>query len=91
MWKRDFATNDEITASFFIVVNLAGTQAEVVRIAGLLRGTESAVEAVSVSPFRLSRDLPFVNFVTLLFKPNTHVDYPSLPKQFGLSSVPIMA
>ncbi|MCJ1265986.1 hypothetical protein MMC22_005868 [Lobaria immixta] len=32
---------------FFIVGNLAGTQAEVVRIAGLLRGTESAVEAVS--------------------------------------------
>ena len=52
MWKRDSATHDEITASFFIVGNLAGTQAEVVRIAGLLRGTESAVEAVSVSPSR---------------------------------------
>lgn len=28
--------------------NLAGSEAEVVRIAGLLRGTESAAQAVSV-------------------------------------------
>lgn len=33
---------------YFVVGNLAGSQAEVVRIAGLLRGTESAVQAVSV-------------------------------------------
>ncbi|KAF2088961.1 DUF895 domain membrane protein [Saccharata proteae CBS 121410] len=32
---------------FFVVGNLAGSQEEVVRIAGLLRGTESAVQAVS--------------------------------------------
>jgi len=32
---------------YFVVGNLASTQEEVVRIAGLLRGTESAVQAVS--------------------------------------------
>jgi MFS family permease len=35
---------------YFVVGNLASTEAEVVRIAGLLRGTESAAQAVSVSP-----------------------------------------
>lgn len=34
---------------YFVVGNLASSEAEVVRIAGLLRGTESAVQAVSVS------------------------------------------
>jgi hypothetical protein len=34
---------------YFVVGELAGTDAEVIRIAGLLRGTESAVQAVSVS------------------------------------------
>ena len=34
---------------YFVVGELASTDAEVVRIAGLLRGTESAVQAVSVS------------------------------------------
>lgn len=39
-------------ASYFVVGELATTEAEVIRIAGLLRGTESAVQAVSVSlPF----------------------------------------
>ena len=33
---------------YFIVGNLADSEAEVVRIAGLLRGTESAAQAVSV-------------------------------------------
>lgn len=33
---------------YFVVGELAGTDAEVIRIAGLLRGTESAVQAVSV-------------------------------------------
>lgn len=32
-----------------MVGELAGSEAEVIRIAGLLRGTESAVQAVSVS------------------------------------------
>jgi hypothetical protein len=37
---------------YFVVGELAGSEAEVIRIAGLLRGTESAVQAVSVSsPF----------------------------------------
>lgn len=41
---------------YFVVGNLAETQAEVVRIAGLLRGTESAVQAVSVClPLALTR------------------------------------
>jgi hypothetical protein len=35
---------------YFIVGNLARSPEEVVRIAALLRGTESAVQAVSVSP-----------------------------------------
>lgn len=35
--------------SYFVVGELARTDAEVIRIAGLLRGTESAVQAVSVS------------------------------------------
>ena len=34
---------------YFVVGELATTNEEVVRIAGLLRGTESAVQAVSVS------------------------------------------
>lgn len=34
---------------YFVVGELAGTQEEVIRIAGLLRGVESAVQAVSVS------------------------------------------
>lgn len=33
---------------YFVVGELAGTEAEVIRIAGLLRATESAVQAVSV-------------------------------------------
>lgn len=32
---------------YFVIGELAGTEAEVIRIAGLLRGTESAVQAVS--------------------------------------------
>ena len=36
---------------------MIGTDAEVIRIAGLLRGTESAVQAVSVS-FSLDFSLP---------------------------------
>jgi hypothetical protein len=36
--------------SYFIVGNLTETQDEVIRICSLLRGTESAVQAVSVSP-----------------------------------------
>jgi hypothetical protein len=35
--------------SYFVVGNLAETQDEVIRICSLLRGTESAVQAVSVS------------------------------------------
>ncbi len=42
----------EFSHSYFVVGNLASTQEEVVRIAGLLRGTESAVQAVSVSSDR---------------------------------------
>lgn len=42
-------TNEDLVTSYFIVGNLAETEAEVVRIAGLLRATESAVQAVSVS------------------------------------------
>lgn len=34
---------------YFVVGNLAKTEAEVIRIAGLLRGTESAWQAISVS------------------------------------------
>lgn len=34
---------------YFIIGNLAEDEEEVVRIAGLLRGTESAAQAVSVS------------------------------------------
>jgi hypothetical protein len=34
---------------YFVVGELASTNEEVVRIAGLLRGVESAVQAVSVS------------------------------------------
>lgn len=45
------AANKELVTRYFIVGNLAGTEAEVVRIAGLLRATESAVQAVSVSSF----------------------------------------
>lgn len=37
------------TTRFFLVGNLADDQEEVVRIAGLLRGTESAAQCVSVS------------------------------------------
>jgi hypothetical protein len=35
--------------SYFVVGNLAETQDEVIRICSLLRGTESTVQAVSVS------------------------------------------
>lgn len=35
--------------SYFVVGNLAETQDEIIRICSLLRGTESAVQAVSVS------------------------------------------
>lgn len=55
-------TDEELVTSYFVVGNLAGTEAEVVRIAGLLRATESTVQAVSVSPFRLYQDV----FVSLL-------------------------
>lgn len=34
---------------YFIIGNLANDEEEIVRVAGLLRGTESAVQAVSVS------------------------------------------
>jgi hypothetical protein len=43
--ERAIADNN----SYFVVGNLANSQAEVVRIAGLLRGTESAWQAISVS------------------------------------------
>jgi hypothetical protein len=43
--------------SYFVVGNLAETQDEVIRICSLLRGTESAVQAVSVSEHVLSMDL----------------------------------
>jgi hypothetical protein len=52
-WKR-----------YFVVGELATTNEEVVRIAGLLRGTESAVQAVSVSlPFRNIRPLYLMTIV----------------------------
>jgi hypothetical protein len=34
---------------YFVIGNLAKNEQEVIRIAGLLRGTESAAQAVSVS------------------------------------------
>jgi len=37
----------DFISRYFVVGELAGTDAEVIRIAGLLRGTESAVQAVS--------------------------------------------
>lgn len=37
----------DIESRYFVVGQLASTDAEVIRIAGLLRGTESAVQAVS--------------------------------------------
>ena len=44
--------------SYFVVGELATTNEEVVRIAGLLRGTESAVQAVSVSLHPALHNLP---------------------------------
>jgi hypothetical protein len=44
---------------YFVVGNLAETEAEVVRIAGLLRATESAAQAVSVSSSSRSSYAPF--------------------------------
>lgn len=46
-----------------MVGELAGTDAEVIRIAGLLRGTESAVQAVSVS---FSLNYPLLLFDEML-------------------------
>lgn len=41
---------EQLTAArYFVVSNIATSQAEVIRIAGLLRGTESAWQAISVS------------------------------------------
>lgn len=48
-----------------MVGELAGSDAEVIRIAGLLRGTESAVQAVSVShPLPLPRTIADSMFST---------------------------
>ena len=43
------STRPNPLSSYFVIGELASTDAEVIRIAGLLRGTESAVQAVSVS------------------------------------------
>jgi hypothetical protein len=62
-----------------VVGNLADDQEEVIRIAGLLRGTESAAQCVSVScslgPFLLLLRHPILTF----------------DLQYGLSSVAVMA
>lgn len=62
---------------YFVVGNLASTEAEVVRIAGLLRGTESAAQAVSVS---LSIMTPLRLLLWHLL----------MRTQYGLNSIPIM-
>lgn len=62
---------------FFVIGLIARDQEEIVRYAGLLRGTESAVQAVSVC-FPL-----FPGFIQLQL--TMHL------VQYGLSSVPIMA
>ena len=62
--------------SYFVVGELAGTDAEVIRMAGLLRGTESAVQAVSV---RLTRTPSYIYYYANKFS------------KYGLSSVPIFA
>lgn len=46
---------------YFVIGNLAESDEEVIRYAGLLRGTESAVQAVSVSSYSFPRTI-----VTLL-------------------------
>ena len=47
-WVMGFQIN--YMFMYFVVGNLAGTEGEVVRICSLLRGVESATQAVSVSP-----------------------------------------
>jgi hypothetical protein len=46
IWIKRLATDSN---RYFVVGNLAESDEEVIRYAGLLRGTESAVQAVSVS------------------------------------------
>lgn len=51
-------SDPQLTASrYFVVGNLADSDEEVIRYAGLLRGTESAIQAVSV---RVHPYLPFI-------------------------------
>lgn len=62
-----------------MVGNLADDQEEVIRIAGLLRGTESAAQCVSVGS--LSAVTPFSSLCLML----------TFGLQYGLSSISIMA
>lgn len=71
------ALTDDAFIRFFLVGNLADEQEEIVRIAGLLRGTESAAQAVSV---RSTLQLFFLWSQKLTFD-----------VQYGLSSISIMA
>ena len=61
---------------FFVIGILARNQEEIIRYAGLLRGTESAVQAVSVRLYPTRLHKPLVS---------------NQLEQYGLSSVPIMA
>jgi hypothetical protein len=60
------------TTRYFVIGNLAESDEEVIRYAGLLRGTESAVQAVSASHLQLTAR--FLSGANLL-------------DQYGLSSV----
>ncbi|CAD0088151.1 unnamed protein product [Aureobasidium vineae] len=50
MSSRHVSLKANLSRSYFVVGNLAESQEELIRICSLLRGTESAVQAVSVSP-----------------------------------------